>query len=269
MEYKYYDTGLGTLNALLNGEVDVAAPVGEYALVGKIFGKEPIKTIGAIDKVDYQTLVARKDHGIENISDLKGKTLGVIQKTQEEFYLTRFLELNGIKVDEVTLANIPLSECIDAISNGEVDAIVLVPPYIDNVKNSLANDIVSWPVQANQMTQQLMVCKGEFIEQQPELINRLLKSLAKAQDYLVRNPDSAKTIVKERLNLTKEDVARIWSQNQYGLSLDESLIVAMEDEARWMINNGLTDVKDMPDFLDYVYEDALIRIKPEAVNVIR
>ena len=71
--------------------MDVAAPAGEYAIVGKIFGKEPIKTIGAIDKVDYQTLVARIDRGIENISDLKGKTLGVFQKTQEEFYLTRFL----------------------------------------------------------------------------------------------------------------------------------------------------------------------------------
>jgi hypothetical protein len=71
------------------------------------------------------------------------------------------------------------------------------------------------------------------------------------------------------LNLTDKDIARIWSQNQFGLSLDQSLVVAMEDEARWMIKNNLTAEKDVPFFNDYIYEGALKAIKPEAVNIIR
>ncbi|MCX9087518.1 MAG: hypothetical protein OIN90_08140 [Candidatus Methanoperedens sp.] len=43
----------------------------------------------------------------------------------------------------------------------------------------------------------------------------------------------------------------------------------MEDEARWMINNNLTTEENVPDFLDYIYEDELKSIKPEAVNIIR
>ena len=60
-----------------------------------------------------------------------------------------------------------------------------------------------------------------------------------------------------------------WSRDQFLLSLDQSLIVAMEDQARWMIDNNLTTEKQVPNFNDYIYEDALKEIKPEAVNIIR
>jgi NitT/TauT family transport system substrate-binding protein len=61
----------------------------------------------------------------------------------------------------------------------------------------------------------------------------------------------------------------IWSENQFSLSLDQSLISAMEDEARWMIRNNLTNEKTVPDFGNYIYTDGLKAIRPEAVNIIR
>jgi len=61
----------------------------------------------------------------------------------------------------------------------------------------------------------------------------------------------------------------IWSENQFSLSLDQSLVTAMEDEARWMIKNNLTKEKQVPDFLNYIYVDGLKAVKPEAVNIIQ
>jgi NitT/TauT family transport system substrate-binding protein len=61
----------------------------------------------------------------------------------------------------------------------------------------------------------------------------------------------------------------IWPRYQFSLSLDQSLITAMEDEARWMIKNYLTKEKNVPNFLDCIHEDALKALKPEAVNIIR
>jgi NitT/TauT family transport system substrate-binding protein len=84
---------------------------------------------------------------------------------------------------------------------------------------------------------------------------------------LVRYPDRAKIIVKNRLGVEEKDVARIWSQNAFSLSLDQSLIIAMEDEARWMMQNNLTAEKQMPDFRSYIYIDGLKAVKPEAVNI--
>jgi NitT/TauT family transport system substrate-binding protein len=61
----------------------------------------------------------------------------------------------------------------------------------------------------------------------------------------------------------------VWQQNQFTLSLDQSLVLAMEDEARWMIKNNLTTERQVPNFLDYIHEDGLKAVKPELVNIIR
>ena len=74
---------------------------------------------------------------------------------------------------------------------------------------------------------------------------------------MAQHPKEAKSIVQKRLKVDAGTIDRIWQQNVFSLTLDQSLITAMEDEARWMISNGLTREKQIPDFLNYVYVDGL------------
>ena len=83
------------------------------------------------------------------------------------------------------------------------------------------------------------------------------------------SPAEARAIVQKRRNYEDPYMAAVWPSYQYSLSLGQSLITAMEDEARWMIKNYLIAEKRGPDFLNYIYEDALKAIKPEAVNIVR
>jgi hypothetical protein len=53
------------------------------------------------------------------------------------------------------------------------------------------------------------------------------------------------------------------------LSLDQTLVAATKDETQWMINNNLSGERQIPDFLNYICEDGLKAIRPEAVNIIR
>ncbi len=96
-----YDSGLAAMNGLLNGEVDVAGPMAEYVLVGKGLAGAPVQAIATIDRLDFNHLAARKDHGIAVPADLRGKRIAVLKGTAVEFYLSRFLELNGIDPSEV------------------------------------------------------------------------------------------------------------------------------------------------------------------------
>ena len=70
-----------------------------------------------------------------------------------------------------------------------------------------------------------------------------MKSLVQAEDYIASHQDEAKAIVRKRMNFDDTYMEIIWPRYQFALSLDQSLITAMEDEARWMIKNNLTTAK--------------------------
>jgi NitT/TauT family transport system substrate-binding protein len=263
------NTGLAAVDELLKGEVDIAGTA-EFPVVGKVFQKERIRTIACIDKADYMFLVGRKDRATEKVRDLRGRRVGIIPRTIHAFYLGRFLNLNGMSMDDITLVGVKTSEeSVDAILNGTIDAAVVAEPFASSVKNSLGANAVVWRVQSNQSLFGLVVSTEEWIKRHPELVTRFLKSLAQAEDYLLRNPAEAKAIMQKWLNVDVAFVQAAWSRNQFSLSLDQALIAAMEDEARWMITNNLTSEKKIPDFFDYIYLDGLKAVKPEAVNIIR
>jgi NitT/TauT family transport system substrate-binding protein len=265
---KYYDVGLNAAKGVLNGEVDLSTPVAEYVLVGRIFEKKELKAVASIDKVDYAFVAGRKDRGINAISDLKGKKIGVVRGTILDFQLGRFLDLHGLSIRNVELVNGTLKQSADAIARGDIDAVMSIPPFIGDVQAQLGDNAVLWPAQNSQPFHSLVLGLNEWIAQHPVAVERFLKAMRQAEDYIAQNPDQAKAILKKRLNFTDDEVDRVWSQNQFALSLDQSLIAAMEDEARWMIKNGLTTEKDIPDFLNYLYLDGLEAVKPEAVSII-
>lgn len=267
---RYFDTGPQAINGMLRDEVDIVSPVAEYVLVGQAMEKAKIKTIGSFDKVDYVVVIGRKDRGITNIPELLGKKTGTIRGTALDFCLGRFLELRGLNITKVTLVNFPsLAQVTDAIVNGDVDAIVSAPPYSDDALSKLGGNAMSWKAQSGQLIYVLFIGEDEWIKEHPVILERFLKAIDQAEDFIIQHPESARSIAKKKLGLSDDGVSEVWARNQFALSLDQSLIAAMADEVRWMMSNNLTAEKQVPNFNNYIYEDALKAIKPEAVNIIR
>lgn len=265
-----YDSGAASLGGMLKGEADISVGPTEFPVVRMAFQKERMAIIGNADKGEYIYLIGRKDRGIEKTSDLKGKKVGTAFGTIAQFYLGRYLELNGIRAQDLTLVDLKTpAEWVEAIASGDVDVVVLAQPDANIVKERLGANGFFWPAQSGQFLHGLMVSTDDWVTNHPELVRRFLESVAQAEDYAFRNPTESKDIVQKALNLDTGYMDTVFNQNQFTLSLDQSLITAMEDEARWMIENNLTSEKAVPNFLDDIHEDTLKSIKPEAVRIIR
>jgi NitT/TauT family transport system substrate-binding protein len=262
-----YPTGVATIDALLAEEVDIAWAA-EFPMLTRVFAGEPISIFVVSSRFSDQYLIGLKDRGVNNVSDLRGKTIGLPLKTIAEFYLGRFLELNGMHIQDLSLVNVLPPQSIDAITYGSVDGVVTWEPYTNRIKEQMAGRIVDWSVQSSQLGFGVMIGRNDWLSERPQLVERFLMALVQAEDYLVRNPEAAKDILQTRVGYDDVFVEVFWSENQFELSLDQTLITAMEDEARWMINNDLTAETQVPNFLDYIYLDALQAVKPEAVNII-
>ncbi len=266
--FKDYDTGVAAVEGLLKREVDMALTT-EFVIVGKSLQKQDILDLATIDKAMLFFIIARADRGIKTTADLKGKRIGVPRQTITGFYLGRMLELNGMRIQQVTMVDTKASDPAGAIAGGDVDAIVTWEPYVTQIRHQMGNGVIIWPAQSGQVSFWSVASTPGWINQHPDLVRQFLKSLAQAEEYIIQHPVEAKKILQKRLKLDDTYIATIWSQNQFSLSLDQSLILAMEDEARWMIKNNLTREKQIPDFMNYIYVDGLKAVKPEAVNIIR
>lgn len=263
----HFDTEASILDALKNGELDFAWS-SEYSIVNQAFASQNISVIASIGKSYSAYLIGRKDLGIENVADLKGKRIGLAQQTIIEFYLGRFLELNGMNIEDITPVNIGPSQAVEAITGGDVEAVVVMPPDLAQIQSNLGNKTVIWSVQSNQANFNLLSARNEWITQHPAIVEQLLKAMDQADNYLTQYPDQAKAIIQKSGEYDAAFLTEVWPEDQFFLSLDQSLIVAMEDEANWMINNNLTNEEQIPNFLDYIYSDGLMAVKPQAVNLI-
>jgi len=266
---KKYNSGAASLDGLVNGDADIAIGVTEFPLVIKASGDAPVRALGNIDKGNFIYLVGRKDR-IDNVSDLKGKRIGTTRGTVAEFHLGRFLTLHGMTLKDIVLVDVKTpSGWVNDTADGKIDAMVTAQPYANAARDCLGSNGFIWPVQSSQPVYALIISTDDWIRLHPDAAARVLRSFTEAEEYLHAHPAESRAIVQDRLNLDAGYMNTVWEQNRFSLTLDQSLVLAMEDEARWMIANNLTTLAAVPDFRRYIYPETLESVRPGSVHIIR
>ena len=268
MEIEGYSAGKLALEATLEGKTDMATvadmPIAFIGLERNDFAI--FATI--VDSAQHVKALARKDRNIDTPHDLIGKKVATTIGTSAHFFMVTFFALNLLDFSDVEVVDLKPNEMVEAIVNGDVDAIFTWEPNILNCQKILADNAVILPSMVGYMVTFNLVSRKDFIESNPELIKRIIKSLAKAEEFVKNNREESIGIVASRLKIERESMNELWNDYKFRLSLPQSLLVTMEDQARWAIQNNLTDATEVPNYLDHIYIDALLEVRPEVVGII-
>jgi NitT/TauT family transport system substrate-binding protein len=213
-------------------------------------------------------LVTRNDRGIRTPSDLKGKTIAVPKGTAAEFFLGRYLTLNGMDIRDVTPRYLAPADLVQSVVNGSTDAAIIWEPHVYTIERQMGDNRTTWPAQAGQHFYWVTYTRDDVIRDRPEMIRDYLRALGDAETYLSTHETESKVVLQQRVNQSEEYIDRIWKESYYGLSLEQGLIVAMEDEARWMAVQNMTGGKARPSYAGMVEQGPMREIMPSAVTII-
>jgi ABC-type nitrate/sulfonate/bicarbonate transport system substrate-binding protein len=261
--------GKAALNAVLEGKADFAT-VAETPIVFAITKGKKISIIAEIQtSTKNEAFVARKDLGITKPIDLRGKNIGVTLGTTGDFFMDSLFLVHGITRQDVKIIDMKPEEMLDALNEGRVEAVSTWNPVLKQLQKNLGDKGILF-FDENIYTEFFCVATGqEFAKKNPEVVKKFLRALIKAEKFMIQHPEEARQIEAEYTQTDKAIIDEIWNDFEVRVTLDPLLLVTLEDETRWAIKYRLTDSTEMPNYLNFIYFDALQSLKPHAVTIIR
>ena len=268
VEIVKYTVGAQALEDLINKEVDVAVGA-DYIGVLNRFENNSFKVVAEVAKTNAYEVVARTDLGIQDPMDLKGKRFGVTKGTAGDYWLGVFMRSNRLKEGDFEIVNLRPAEIQEALIAGDIVAGLNLEPHTSNTKEALSGNTVSWHGERGQGIYSLLYVSQEMIDQQPAVVSRLVESVLKAREYYVQNRQEGLDFLQNYFNHSDKYMEEVViPKYSFDVGLSEALLLTMEDQARWMIGNGLTKESAVPNYLDLTYFWPLDSLRPGAVTII-
>ncbi|EKD36413.1 MAG: hypothetical protein ACD_75C01522G0003 [uncultured bacterium] len=257
------------LEDMLAGKADFST-VAETPIMFAIMRGEKIAVIATIQTSDTENaIVARKDKGILALGDLKGKKIAVTRGTTLDFFLDTILAVNGISREDVEVVNLKAEEMADALAQGDIDAISTFSVYTIMTQRKLGDLAITFKDKDIYRESFNVVAMQGFIRNNPETVKKMLRALVKAEQFIQENPAEAQKIASDFSGTEISIIHEVWADSSFAARLDQALLLSLEDESQWAINNGLTEAREIPNYLDYIYLDGLKSVKPDAVSILK
>ena len=264
-----HQSGPSALDALIEGKAELASTA-ETPVMFKITGGDRLTILAQTFASDRElALVARKGQGVIAPADLKGKKIAVTPNTVGEYFLSTYLAVNSIAPDKVEIVKLPPVELVEALLAGKVDAAASWNPWAKKMQIELGDRGISFPLTPPSVLLAVLSSRPDLPSQRPGTVKGFLRALIKAETFAKEKPQESIKIVADAIGMEAGQVRDTWRSEDFSVSLDQSLLINMENEARWAINNRLTPADTVPNFLNYLNLDGLIAVKPTAVTIIR
>jgi NitT/TauT family transport system substrate-binding protein len=176
--------------ALLAGSLDMCGTTLAHAIHSSSIG-QPVVLVAALCN-KCSALVVKKGGPIKTVKDLKGKKIGYVPGTMHEILLRETLTKNGLIPDkDVHLTRVDFFDMGTALARGGIDAFLSGEPFPTLAVHEDYGKILSYPYYGESIgtINAGMLVKLKTIEDNPELVFRLVLAHARATEYLLSHKD--------------------------------------------------------------------------------
>lgn len=263
-----HPSGKAALDAVIAGNADVAT-VAELPVALAAVKGHPVMILATLSTQTDYGVVGRLDRGVSTPASLKGKRIAVTVGSSGDFLLDALLVRQRLSRSDVQVIDRKPGEMADALEKGDVDAISTWEPYASDARQRLGTNATMFSSEGIYESTFNLAATRDFVSKRGEVVKKILRAMVRAEQLMASDPTATEKIAAQALKKPPEEARQLLGKNRFALSLEQNLLVIMEDEARWAVKNKVVEAKGMPNFLNAVYIDGLAAVKPRSVTVIR
>jgi NitT/TauT family transport system substrate-binding protein len=202
-------TSLAQAPNLVGRQYDVAFSTEPVFLNAVRSGLDLVVVSGTrVEKSSLQetTLLAAPDAGVTKLEDLVGKTIAAPSIGGNLNLATQaLLKRQGIDLSKVNIVQLETSNMPDALEAGRVQAAEVTSPVATRLLSEgyvkLADPI---SVVGDPIHQAMQIGDGAWARDNPEVVERYVAALTKANEWIEENPDEALQLVIEKSGIPAE-----------------------------------------------------------------
>ncbi|HEX3133507.1 MAG TPA: NrtA/SsuA/CpmA family ABC transporter substrate-binding protein [Planctomycetota bacterium] len=260
-------SGRNALAELTDGKGDFATAA-ETPIMFALLKATPIKVIATLGiSFDNTTLVGRKDRGITSSDDLPGHRVGYAPGTNSQYFLDTFLEYRGHAAGSVERIPLKPEEMLQSLVDGRVDVIATWSPLNHQALAKLGDNGQELRIGSIYRWSWNLVARNEELANGP-LAPLIITALMRATSEISHDPLGCARELSTRIGMPADKLMQVWKQTSFDVTLDQSLLLNLEQQARWAMASGMTDQKEVPNFLVGINSQALRSIDADIVTLI-
>lgn len=216
-----FKAGPEQMSAFAAGELDIGYVGQAPATAAVLNGLAEVMFLQQVN-LEGSSVVARKDSGIESVSDLAGKTIAIPgYATMQDFLLRKVMEEHKISVDTVTIIVLKPPEMIQALELKNIDAFIAWEPYpTQALVKGTAQRIISSGRIWEKHPCCVLIASRTFCSSKPQLVQKVIAAHRKACGYIKENPETCVRIGVRYTGMDNETVKKAMDEIIYTPALD-------------------------------------------------
>jgi NitT/TauT family transport system substrate-binding protein len=251
-----FTSGVPLMQALSGGSVDIA-------IMGAVISNFPSRGVGKIfliNDIEYDTamLFARPESKAKEVKDVKGHKVATVKGTTAHVFLHIALKANNLdSTRDIEIVSMDMAGAVSAFISGAVPFVCTWAPFHVQIREKVPGAVLL--SSAKQFYPDAAIIGGwmasnKYYEAKKDVLKKIVAAWAKANDYLVTNPDEALKLIHTTAysNIPFTDIQAMWNAQKCYTSKEWVKLYEDGTVAKWIgqVEKVFVEIGSIGDWVD-------------------
>lgn len=251
---------------LISGSANAALAAAFAGINNHIKDPDIVSVAQVLEYQRFYGIASRSD--IKSVADLKGKKIGISFGNASESYWNDVLKHFNLNPDDFKagLVNVQPPEMVAAMERGDIDAFSAWEPWLSRTTVNVPHTKVLVDNIGKVQDVAFVYMSRKWIEANPAIANRFMKSLQEANTFILKHPKETKTMVGTFLNIPQPLMDSIMTKIVFTFDFAPESYQIAHDLVDQLIAQGKLKPGGF-DYSGFFYPQLLRSVDPSAVNL--